>query len=515
MPRCASWAVATPCGNAVQTLAALTRADALPGRLPGELLPTLVALGHQALAGASCDLVVLATAKGDLPRWCESLLAGHPAADDGGPAALARALGTAFACPAYAVMAACASGPAALAEASRIIAAGDARRVLVLGGDRLAPFVNEGFAALQAVDPSGCCKPFDADRAGIILGETAAALVLDDQPGGVQISGWGQSLDAHHLTHPCRDGAGLARACRAALAKAGAQRPGGIIAHGTGTRSNDEAEAAAYAQIAADVPVIAWKGGLGHSLGPCGLTEVALAAEAWVQDLPLPGTIGWTRPGTAVPVSIRPAGAHRLPLPWLSPNAGFGGMNGAVVLDTVAAPPLSSLMGHVACRIDVMPDAQWRTSDGRQGVWDVANDGGLPRPTARQILGHIDPNWGRMDTPSRLLVAMGHLLGPWPDGTGVVLLSDSGSADSDLRFERSRLTGAIEHQTFAYTLASAPVGEAGIRLRLTGPGQVLAGAHDDQGRASARRLLADGAPAVLVARIETHGNVAWAERWIA
>jgi hypothetical protein len=122
-----------------------------------------------------------------------------------------------------------------------------------------------------------------------------------------------------------------------------------------------------------------------------------------------------------------------------------------------------------------------------------------------------------MDGASRLLVALGHALGPWPASAAVLLLTGSGCLESDAAFTASLREGAPDLQRFPYTLASTPVGEAGIRLAIRGPGMAVQGGDDDEGRAMAARLVAEGAPAVLLARIETGGPVetAWAERWDA
>ena len=506
MTRIAAWAVETPTGDAAATRRALSLGQATPGVLPDGLLPTLVRLGKQALSTLPQhpDLLLLASAKGDLPLWVSSILlsseGGTPTLD-GGLTWLAEQLAIAFGCPAYAVSGACASGPLALAEAGRAIADGSTRCVLVLGGDRLAPFVLDGFAGLKATDALSC-RPFAADRGGTVLSETAAAVVIDDGSGPLYLQGWGQSLDAHHLTGPCRDGAGLLRACIAACRNT--EPPRLVIAHGTATIANDEAEAAAYAAWCPTVPITAWKDGLGHSLGACGLSEVALAADAWVNaGGRLPGLRGSPQSGTRAPLTLVPAGEHVCAGPWLSTNAGFGGINGAVLLGAVSAP-------HATCTGELHCAAR--------SELDLDTDGRIPRLSATQVTGVIDASWGRMDRASRALVALGHRLGPWPRDSAVILVSANGCAETDVRFERSRLAQQPDWQAFAYTLPTAPIGEASIRLGLHGPGMALLGATDDQARVSARRLLAEGAPAVFLARIETtldgHGECAWGERLI-
>jgi hypothetical protein len=503
MPRVAAIAVRTPWGDAQRTLAALTTGGGPEAPLAGDLLADLLDLGRTALAGTRPDLVLLATTKGDLPAWCADLLA-EPGCGRGGPAALAAALAAGFAAPGCAVSAACASGTTALGMAARRIASGRMRRVLVLGGDRLDPFVRDGFAALRALDPRGA-RPFAADRAGLALGETRSAVVLDDQPGGLRLAGWGMRLDAHHLTGPDRNGTGLAAAGRAALARAGIERPALVVAHGTGTRYNDDAESLAYATLCPGVPVTAFKGLLGHSLGACGLTEAALIARA---SGSVPGVAATALVGCAAPLRLLPAGAHQIPGPVLVANAGFGGINAAVVLaaaepERALARPKRALVAGEAW----LDAAGWsaRVADAERGAaWlEPGSDGRLPRLGAREILGRSDPGWGRMDAACRALVALGLRLGPLPTDTVVVLVTESGCAATDRAYERDRRSHGADAQRFVYTLPTAAIGEASIRLGLRGGGFALLGADPPLVEAIVDDLLADGAPAVLVAWIET------------
>ncbi len=480
MPRLSAIAVASPFGGIDATLDALTRATDDPGVLDEPLPVTLARLLAEI---GPVDRVLLATTKGDLPVWADAVLAGGHA---GGPAHLARALGG------TAVSGACASGPLALGEAARLVASGRARRVAVLGGDRLAPFVHGGFAALRAIDP-GRCRPFDRGRRGLRLGESAAAILVTADGDGPWLSGWGASLDAHHLTGPARDGAGLVAACRMALDRAGIAAPAAVIAHGTGTPYNDAAEVCAYRTLCPDAPVTAWKGVLGHGLGGCGVVAVALAAAVLRDGRPLPGCAHLVDPEPGL--RLLPSGAHAHRGPLLCASAGFGGVNGAVVIGAGAPRDLARAAPRLARRVE------------------------LPCPLgalgARAVLGRIEPTWGRMDLPCRALTALAVAAGDLPEGTAIVLLTEAGSAASDRAFEAARRLGQEDPQRFAYTLPTTAIGEASIRRRLRGTGFALMGADDAEGRACAAGLLAEGAPAVLLARVEADAppHTAWAEVW--
>ncbi len=358
-----------------------------------------------------------------------------------------------------------------------------------------------GFAALQALDPDSC-RPFDHERAGLILGETAAAMLLSADAGpGVWLQGWGAAMDAQHLTGPARDGAGLRAACAVALQRGGGQLPGLIVAHGTGTRFNDDSEAAAYRTFAPTTPITAWKGLLGHSLGACGLTEAALCAAALASEANAPGIVGF-RAG-AGDLHLLPPGQHRCAAPWLSPNAGFGGLNAAVLIGLRPPQPLRAVTPRCTVRATLAQTG---------GVLDALS--------ALAVLGRTDPTWGRMDLACRALVTLGVRLdqaNTLPQATAVVLLTTAGSAAIDRVFERDRQAGTTAAQTFVYTLPTMPIGELSIRCGLRGPGLALLGASDDDGRITVAGLLAEGHPCVILARVESDAppHTAWAECWSA
>lgn len=237
----------------------------------------------------------------------------------------------------YVVSAACASATAAVDRAKSLIRCGEERSVLVASADCVSEFVFSGFSALMALDRKPA-RPFDENRDGLTAGEAAGFVLLeaadDVREDGFYITGSGFSSDANHMTGPCRDGSGLARAVASALETAGLE-PGSvdfIAAHGTGTRYNDAMEVKAYKTVfETPCPIFSLKGAVGHTMGNAGLLQLSVAVEAMKTGI-LPASTGlasvdeeaagWV---TESPVAVNPANA-------LIVNAGFGGINSALVL---------------------------------------------------------------------------------------------------------------------------------------------------------------------------------------
>lgn len=524
MPRIAGIALRSAHGDLRETIAALDGGHGDPGLLPDDLLPLMIALAREALAGALPDQVIVATTKGDLTRWCADLRRPQ-ATGEGGPAWLAEQAAQALGTSGFAVSAACASGPLAFGVAARGILQGRWRRVVVIGADRIGPFISAGFAALKAIDPARC-RPFDARRAGLRLGETCAAVVLEaagDRPADaaeVFLQGWAGGMDANHLTGPTRDGSGLARTLRTALARAATTSPALIIAHGTGTRYNDDSESLAYAAVCPRTPVTAFKGLLGHSLGACGVGELALAVHIRRRER-TPGCANLQQPGCAGAITVLPPGAHALRAGGiLLANAGFGGLNGAVVVGRTPATAASSCMPRRAAWVRLEAQGWFRegVAGPDHGTWDEAGEGDtLPRLSARSVLGHVEASWGRMDLACRALVTLGHLLGPLPPASAILLATRQGSAASDRLHDQAVTADQVEPQRFPYTLPTTAIGEASIRLAVHGPGLSVHGAPDELVRALARDLLAEGVPGVLIAWVEADRapHRAYAEWWLA
>jgi 3-oxoacyl-(acyl-carrier-protein) synthase len=276
--------------------------------------------------------LVLATTKGDLSGvWGAGRGLGNPGFLCDRLAAQLELSG-----PRVAVSCACASGLSAIALAARWIEAGELDAVLVVGTDSLSPFVLRGFSSLLALD-SGPCRPFDAARKGLSLGEAAGALVFSADPRaslGLRVAGWGESNDANHITGPSRDGDGLCLAARRALERAGIQPCELAYAHlhGTGTVYNDEMEAKALVRLfgGPTAPASGTKRQTGHTLGAAGLIESLVCLEALERGL-APGNAGLEEVGVHSELDLvrapRELGEARFALKLA---AGFGGTNAAL-----------------------------------------------------------------------------------------------------------------------------------------------------------------------------------------
>ena len=198
---------------------------------------------------------------------------------------------------------ACASGANAIGHAWSLIRNGEAERVLTGGYDALSQLVFSGFDSLQALSPTSC-RPFDAARDGLALGEGAAVLALETLENArkrgakivAEICGYGAATDCHHLTqpHPEGDAALMAMQKACEMGEIAAEQVGYINAHGTGTALNDGAEAMAInrwaGNCAGEMRVSSTKASIGHLLGAAGAVEGAVCAIA-LQEQWLPPTM--------------------------------------------------------------------------------------------------------------------------------------------------------------------------------------------------------------------------------
>jgi len=228
---------------------------------------------------------------------------------------------------------ACISGLTALITAKRMIEAGQYKNVVVAGADVISAFVFSGFNAFQAISPKAC-KPYDAARKGVTLGEAAATIILSEKVhNGVRITGGGGSNDANHISGPSRTGEELNIAMQKAMADAGigAKNIDFISAHGTATLYNDEMEAKAITLADLQlVPVNSLKGYYGHTLGAAGILESIISVQSMKTNTILP-TIGFEALGVSKPIAVSSILQHKTINNSLKTASGFGGCNAAVI----------------------------------------------------------------------------------------------------------------------------------------------------------------------------------------
>lgn len=229
---------------------------------------------------------------------------------------------------------ACSSSTKTFLAAQRWIEAGLVDATVVGGADSLCLSTLHGFDALQLLSDD-VCRPFDAARRGISIGEAAGFALLAREPAAVSLLGGGESSDAYHMSAPHPEGRGARDAMRAALESSGlAPRDIGYVnAHGTATPANDRAEASALAGLFGPrgVPVSSSKGITGHTLGACGVVEAIMTAQALEHAL-LPPSAMLLEADPNLPVDIvREARAAPAMRHAMSNNFGFGGSNCSLV----------------------------------------------------------------------------------------------------------------------------------------------------------------------------------------
>jgi len=248
--------------------------------------------------------------------------------------------------PCQVIANACASGTNAIGHAFECVRSGRYQRVLAGGYDAISELVFTGFDSLQASTPEKC-RPFDRQRTGMVLGEGAAVLALENlasaqqrgAPVLAEIIGYGISTDNFHITQPDPTGIGAQQAMQQSLesARVSAKEVDYINAHGTATLFNDAAEGKAISSLFNGVPVSSTKGMMGHSLGAAGAIEAVICLLA-LQHQFLPPNINFGALDDHLDLNIvankaRPAVLRTA----LSNSFGFGGTNASILMRTFEA----------------------------------------------------------------------------------------------------------------------------------------------------------------------------------
>ena len=247
--------------------------------------------------------------------------------------------------PVSTVSNACASSAIAMAYGAELIRSGKAELMLVGGFDALTPLNLVGFGMMRNSSLSNRIRPFDRKRDGMLLGEGAAVLVLEElshcqRRGGTiraNFLGWGITSDTFHMTAPDPSGRGAARAMEMALTEAGVEKASVsyINAHGTGTLHNDVMETAAikrtFGKKAYEIPISSTKSMIGHTLGAAGALEL-VASIAAMNDGFIPPTINYESKDPKCDLDFVPNRSRRAPLKVILSNSfGFAGTNCSIV----------------------------------------------------------------------------------------------------------------------------------------------------------------------------------------
>ena len=243
--------------------------------------------------------------------------------------------------PCQVIANACASGTNAIGHAFECVRSGRYQRVLAGGYDALSELVFVGFDSLQASTPEKC-RPFDRDRTGMVLGEGAAVVALENLDAArargasvlAEIIGYGISTDNFHLTQPDPSGIGPRQAMERALESANisADVVDYINAHGTATAFNDAAEGKAISALFDRVPVSSTKSMMGHSLGTAGAVETIICLLA-LQHQFLPPNINFHAADEDIDLNIVANEARRAVLRTVLSNSfGFGGTNASILM---------------------------------------------------------------------------------------------------------------------------------------------------------------------------------------
>lgn len=368
---------------------------------------------------------------------------------------------------------ACISGLSALIVARRLMKDGVCRHALVVGADLVGEFIASGFASFKSVSDAPC-RPYDAARDGLTLGEAVAALLLttdeklaDDGP--VRFDGGAVTNDANHISGPSRTGDGLYYAITAALEEAGleAEAVGLVNTHGTATLYNDEMESKALYLAGLDqTPTNSLKGFIGHTLGASGVVETILTADALRRGVAA-GTKGFSTLGVPCPLQVSREVQPLEKRVAVKTASGFGGCNAAVVLsmERTEEQPLRPT-------VEVRETASYTLPQSEQPFAEFIR-------AEYHALGEKNMKFYKMsDLAKGLYVAVerllqGRALQPhyFPTEVAVVLANRSSSLEADREHQLLVDTHPAEGTSpavFVYTLPNVATGEICIRHKIQG-----------------------------------------------
>ena len=274
-------------------------------------------------------ILIISTTKGDVELLEESPEADHLSPADSAQR-IARELG--FTTDPIVVCNACISGLSALILASRLLEDGQYDHAVVCGADSQSRFIVSGFQSLKALSPEPC-RPFDMERMGLNLGEAAATMILSNGSGDWTIGHGAIRNDATHISNPAKNGEGSYLALKTIIDDNDKESLAFINAHGTATIFNDQMESVAIERAGlADIPVNAYKGCYGHTMGAAGVLETILSMAA-LDDQTILATQGFEELGVSGHISLSASHQSTSKSAFVKMLSGFGGCNAALLFE--------------------------------------------------------------------------------------------------------------------------------------------------------------------------------------
>ena len=435
-------------------------------------------------------------------------------------------------CRVRSLCSACSSGANALIVGALWLLSGEVDAVVAGGTDGICRLTLSGFNALAATDPERC-RPFDASRKGLNLGEGAGFTVLERASTArargtkpvAELAGWAIGAEAHHITNPEPSGAAAARVISRCLRRAGLS-PADVDyvnAHGTATPLNDAMEAAglrlALGEHVERIPVSSSKGQVGHTLGAAGAVEAVFSALAVKEGIILP-TMGLEQPDDACRLVHVMHRAHVSPVrAALSSSFGFGGMDTVLLLTVpeLGPPPATALRRVAVTGAAVLTPHGLDDGSGASTLVDGSRDL-EPAAAAGALAIDLTPlldvgRARRLDRPARLsavvverAIAEAQATGSPLDGAdvGLVLGTAFGSLDPSAAFmhrlfeKGPRFASPAE---FPNLVPSSPVGHVSIYhgLRAASLATADLGTSGESAVVQAIELIAGGEAGALVA----------------
>ena len=369
---------------------------------------------------------------------------------------------------------ACISGLCAQIAAVRALESGRYDYAVVVGADVQSRFIISGFQSFKALSPEPC-KPFDANRLGLNLGEAAAAIVyqrVEKVQSGQWVAGTGAICnDANHISGPSRTGEGSYRALKTVLEDADVDDIAFVNVHGTATLYNDEMESIAIERAGLiDKPVNSLKGYYGHTMGAAGVMEVILSMRA-VEDHTILGTKGFDSLGVSKNVKVCSEHRSTDKNSFIKLLSGFGGCNAAMLFTRSAgiSHPWKDIHVGISSQIVITPDEAILNG---QKLSTTKQGGALLTELYREKINDY-PKFFKMDELCKLGFVASELLlqdcGDRHEGTAdraIVLFNRTGSLCNDRNYQKT--INDMENffpspSLFVYTLPNIVTGEIAIR----------------------------------------------------